>query len=413
MRQDVDTSILRDILHYDADTGILFWKQRPSKYFSDTPTRNKEGHAKWWNGRFAGKRACKSDGHRGYLRVSIFREEYPAHRVIWAMVHGEWSTKSIDHIDGDKANNRTSNLREATTAENNKNRAPHGKSQYRGVSWRTRQNCWVSAIKTDGKVSFLGCFKEEIEAAKAYDRAAIIQHGEFARTNFPKADYEARILSALEPSAPDMGNPITDKTVKMVLAEAIAQVWYQTRDCDVEEIDRIIAHLNRNGLLIVGIQRFKMMADAIQSAAAYLALSQPNSAEKLIADLDAALKTEVGNPATEPSAARDLAGLPFWKCDACGNFVGCHHKTKQRTAPLGCIPTPEIKEARSHIHRILDPLWKSGRFSRRELYSKIANSLGIKEYHTAELRSVEQARDAYRAILEISAWPTSLRVSPS
>lgn len=99
----------------------------------------------------------------------------------------------------------------------------------------------------------------------------------------------------------------------------------------------------------------------------------------------------------------DLARLPFWKCDSCGNFVGCHHKTKQRTAPLGCIPTPEIKEARSHIHRILDPLWKSGRFKRRELYSKIANSLGIKEYHTAELRSVEQARDAYRAILEISA----------
>ncbi|MCH6203889.1 hypothetical protein L3V16_08535 [Brucella ciceri] len=101
-----------------------------------------------------------------------------------------------------------------------------------------------------------------------------------------------RSLSALEPSAPDMGNPITDKTVKMVLAEAIAQVWYQTHDCDVEEIDRIIAHLKRNGLIIVGRQRFRMMADAIQSAAAYLALSQPNSAEKLIAELDAAMNGE-------------------------------------------------------------------------------------------------------------------------
>ncbi|WP_052502964.1 hypothetical protein [Brucella anthropi] len=107
-----------------------------------------------------------------------------------------------------------------------------------------------------------------------------------------QADYEARILSALEPSAPDMGNPITDKTVKMVLAEAIAQVWYQTSDCDVEEIDRIISHLNRNGLLIVGSQRFRMMADAIQSASAYLALSQPNSAENLIAELDTALNGE-------------------------------------------------------------------------------------------------------------------------
>lgn len=52
----------------------------------------------------------------------------------------------------------------------------------------------------------------------------------------------------------------------------------------------------------------------------------------------------------------DLSGLPFWKCDTCGNFVGCHHKTKNRTRPLGCIPTPEIKEARKRIHSLLDPL---------------------------------------------------------
>jgi len=42
----------------------------------------------------------------------------------------------------------------------------------------------------------------------------------------------------------------------------------------------------------------------------------------------------------------DLADLPFWKCDACNNFVGCHHQTKNRTHPLGCIPSPEIKNAR-------------------------------------------------------------------
>ena len=58
---------------------------------------------------------------------------------------------------------------------------------------------------------------------------------------------------------------------------------------------------------------------------------------------------------------KDLYSLPFWKCDVCGNFVGCHHKTKNRTRPLGCIPTPEIKNARKHIHAILDPLWQSGK----------------------------------------------------
>lgn len=94
----------------------------------------------------------------------------------------------------------------------------------------------------------------------------------------------------------------------------------------------------------------------------------------------------------------DLSELPFWRCDDCGNFVGCHHKTSDRTRPLGCIPTPELKAARSHIHRILDPLWRSGRIKRRKLYSIIAHVIGVEEYHTAEIRSIEQAREVYRAV---------------
>lgn len=100
---------------------------------------------------------------------------------------------------------------------------------------------------------------------------------------------------------------------------------------------------------------------------------------------------------------KDLYSLPFWKCDECKNFVGCHHKTRDRTKPLGCIPTQEIKNARSHIHRVLDPLWKSKKWDRSALYQEVAKRLGIKEYHTAELRSVEDARAAYRVIQEIAA----------
>ncbi len=100
---------------------------------------------------------------------------------------------------------------------------------------------------------------------------------------------------------------------------------------------------------------------------------------------------------------RDLSGLPFWKCDACKNFVGCHHKTENRTQPLGCIPTPAIKAARQEIHRIIDPLWKSGRVGRRRLYGMIAERLGIPEYHTAEIRSLEQARNVYRIGRELGA----------
>ena len=83
----------------------------------------------------------------------------------------------------------------------------------------------------------------------------------------------------------------------------------------------------------------------------------------------------------------DLFSLPFWKCDKCGGFVVCHHKTKNRTAPLGNIPTNEIRQARKRIHAVLDPLWKNGSTTRKVLYSKLSEVLG-RQYHTAELRSI-------------------------
>lgn len=102
----------------------------------------------------------------------------------------------------------------------------------------------------------------------------------------------------------------------------------------------------------------------------------------------------------------DLYNLPFWKCDNCKNFVGCHHKTKNRVRPLGCIPTKEIKEARKHIHKLLDPIWKSGIIKRNALYNKICQELNYIEYskhkyHTAQIRSMNEARDVYKILLNI------------
>lgn len=96
---------------------------------------------------------------------------------------------------------------------------------------------------------------------------------------------------------------------------------------------------------------------------------------------------------------KDLYELPFWVCDSCGNFVGCHHKTKERTKPLGVIANSEIKKARQHIHRILDPLWESGKFKRKEIYRKLSDRLGY-EYHTAEIRCIDEARKIYRIVRE-------------
>ena len=86
----------------------------------------------------------------------------------------------------------------------------------------------------------------------------------------------------------------------------------------------------------------------------------------------------------------DLHELPFWKCDTCGNFVGCHHKSRERTKPLGSIPTPGIRNARKVIHAVLDPMWKSGSFTRSGLYHRLSKVIG-RQYHTAEVNTFEEA----------------------
>ena len=96
----------------------------------------------------------------------------------------------------------------------------------------------------------------------------------------------------------------------------------------------------------------------------------------------------------------DLAGLPFWRCDTCRNFVGCHHKTKNRTKPLGVIADRAMKDARVHLHKRIDPLWQRKRITRREIYGRLSAVLG-REYHTAELRTLDEARNVYRAIVAI------------
>src|SRR6185369_17371674 len=100
----------------------------------------------------------------------------------------------------------------------------------------------------------------------------------------------------------------------------------------------------------------------------------------------------------------DLASLPFWICDICHSFVGCHHKwrsnrkgSNSRIRPLGVLATQEIKNARKHIHALLDPLWKSGKIKRGKAYAYVSKRIG-REYHTADIRSIEEARIIYKIV---------------
>lgn len=91
---------------------------------------------------------------------------------------------------------------------------------------------------------------------------------------------------------------------------------------------------------------------------------------------------------------KDLYKIPFWVC-TCGAFVGCHHKTDKPTRPLGCLATQEIKDARKEIHAIIDPLWRSGKIQRNEIYAMISKQIG-KTFHSAEIRTIEEAREVYK-----------------
>lgn len=83
----------------------------------------------------------------------------------------------------------------------------------------------------------------------------------------------------------------------------------------------------------------------------------------------------------------DLYRLPFWVCDACGNYVGCHHKTGNPTKPLGCIPTPQLRKARAAVHMYVDPIWRRKLRSRKQLYADISREIGY-PFHSADTKTV-------------------------
>lgn len=103
---------------------------------------------------------------------------------------------------------------------------------------------------------------------------------------------------------------------------------------------------------------------------------------------------------------KDLHRLPFWQCPTCRNYVGCHHKTQDRTRPLGVISTPQMRKAKMGLHETVDRPWQSGHLERREVYRRMAEHLGVEEFHIGELRSVEEMGEARNAAIHLF-YPTN------
>jgi hypothetical protein len=149
---------LRELLVYNALTGELTWKPR--------------GVANW-DARYAGTPALTALSAAGYRHGLVEKAPVKAHRVAWAIYFDKWPTE-IDHINGEKADNRILNLREVTRRENSKNRSLRSDNQTGAVGISERRGKWLARIQAGDKNVCLGTFATKDEAIAARARAQVL-----------------------------------------------------------------------------------------------------------------------------------------------------------------------------------------------------------------------------------------------
>lgn len=158
-----ETSLTKEyvnsILLYEKDTGVLRWRNQQSN-------------------RVKPNSVAGSINSEGYVCLDIRARPYRAHRIIWLMEYGNFPNGQIDHIDGNRANNRLENLREVSNKQNQENKKTMAKSVsgHKGVTWHSRDKVWQARIGHNMKSKHLGSFRNVEDAISAYKEAALQIH---------------------------------------------------------------------------------------------------------------------------------------------------------------------------------------------------------------------------------------------
>jgi hypothetical protein len=153
---ELTQAYLKSILHYDPETGIFInrkVRQGSTRAFS----------------------VAGCIGSHGYLSIRISRMLYLSHRLAFLYMTGKFPAKYVDHIDGDKLNNRWANLRDVSMQQNLRNavRPTTNTSGVVGVRWNTQCNKWTARIHVSGRSVYLGIFDEFEKAVCARKSAEV------------------------------------------------------------------------------------------------------------------------------------------------------------------------------------------------------------------------------------------------
>ena len=141
---------LKEVLDYNYETGVFQWVKKR-------------------RGVVTGKNLGTDNGF-GYLRITVLGRSYYAHRLAWFYTSGEWAD-TVDHINGNRSDNRIVNLRNCSVSENNQNRTKTQKnsvSQTLGVGWHKKAKKWQAHVCIYKERKYLGLFENVNDAHKAY-----------------------------------------------------------------------------------------------------------------------------------------------------------------------------------------------------------------------------------------------------